>query len=190
MLPRRILLGLALLPAAPALGVAQGRTRYAFDQAMGRIGFSARHLGLFTSQGQFERFQATLWIDPANPGTAAVECIVETAEVSIPFPGATELLRSEAYFDVARHPTARFEGEAQGLSDAGGFPISGRLGVRGIIRPFRMTARLVERRAEAGREVARFQAEGEMRRGEFGMMADRALISDAIRLSVDVRIIV
>lgn len=160
--------------------------RYEFDQSVGRIGFSARHLGLFTSQGLFERFQATLQIDPANPGTASVACVVETAQVSIPFPGATDLLRSEAYFDIARHPTARFDGQAQGLDAVGGFPIAGQLAVRGITRPFRMTARLIERQAG----VARFQAEGEMRRGEFGMVADRTLISDSIQLSVDVRIAV
>jgi polyisoprenoid-binding protein YceI len=183
-LHRRALLALAALPAFPAR--AQERSRYVFDQNVGRIGFSARHLGLFTSQGQFDRFVATLLIDPANPGTASVECVVETAHVSIPFPGATDLLRSEAYFDIARHPTARFEGQAQGLDSLGGFPITGQLGVRGITRPFRMTARLIERQAG----VARFQAEGEMRRGEFGMVADRTLISDSIQLSVDVRIAV
>lgn len=183
---RRSLFALPILPALPA--GAQTRSRYEFDQSGGRIGFSARHLGLFTSQGQFDRFRATLWIDPANPGTARVECVVETGEVTIPFPGATDMLRSEAYFDIARHPTARFEGTANGLGDSGGFPIAGQLAVRGITRPFRMTAQLIERRTEAGREVARFQAEGEMRRGEFGMVADRAIISDVIRLSVDVRI--
>ena len=184
MLDRRALLALATLPALPARS--EARTRYVFDQSVGRIGFSARHLGMFTSQGQFDRFQATLLIDPNNPQNASVECVVETAEVSIPFPGATDLLRSEAYFDVTRHPKARFAGAANGLTEAGGFPIAGELAVRGVTRPFRMTARLVERQAG----VARFQAEGEMRRGEFGMVADRTLISDVIRLSVDVRIAV
>jgi len=175
---------LALLPALPVR--AEQRSRYAFDQSIGRIGFSARHLGLFTSSGQFDRFQAVLLIDPANPANAAVDCLVETSEVSIPFPGATDLLRSEPYFDVARHPTARFQGQANGLTEAGGFPIAGNLVVRGITRPFRMTARLIERQGG----VARFQAEGEMRRSEFGMVADRNIISDIIRLHVDVRIAV
>ena len=184
MLDRRSLLALAALPILPARG--QTRARYEFDQTVGRIGFAARHLGLFTSQGSFERFQAILLIDPANPGSASVECVVETGQVSIPFPGATDLLRSENYFDIARHPTARFDGQAQGFGGEGGFPIAGQLAVRGITRPFRMTARLMERQSG----VARFQAEGEMRRGEFGMVADRTLISDSIQLSVDVRIAV
>jgi len=183
-LNRRSLIALAVLPALPAYS--QERLRYIFDQSIGRIGFSARHLGLFSSSGQFDRFQATLLIDPTNPANAAVDCLVETSEVSIPFPGATDLLRSENYFDVARHPTARFQGQANGMTEAGGFPIAGDLTVRGITRPFRMTARLIERQGG----VARFQAEGEMRRGEFGMVADRNIISDIIRLSVDVRIVV
>jgi len=183
-LNRRSLIALTVLPALPVH--AQERSRYVFDQSIGRIGFSARHLGLFTSSGQFDRFQATLLINPTNPANAAVDCLVETSEVSIPFPGATDLLRSEPYFDVARHPTARFQGQANGLTEAGNFPITGELAVRGITRPFRMMARLIERQGG----VARFQAEGEMRRGEFGMVADRNFISDVIRLSVEVRIVV
>ena len=185
---RRSLLALPALAALPAR--AQPRARYVFDHSAGRIGFSARHLGLFSSDGQFDRFQATLWMDPANPATAAVECVVETGQVSIPFPGATDLLRSAPYFDIAQFPTARFEGEGRGTMAGNSFAILGQLTVRGITRPFRMTGQLVERRAEGGRDWVSFRAEGEMRRGEFGMVADRTLISDAIRLSVAVRIAV
>jgi polyisoprenoid-binding protein YceI len=38
--------------------------------------------------------------------------------------------------------------------------------------------------------VARFTAEGEIRRSEFGMTADRTLISDLITIAVDVTILV
>jgi len=79
-------------PALPAH--AQERWRYVFNQSIRRIGFSARHLGLFTSSGQFDRFQVTLLIYPTNPSNAAVDCLVETREVSIPFPGATDSYQS------------------------------------------------------------------------------------------------
>ncbi|MDB5414389.1 MAG: YceI family protein [Rubritepida sp.] len=161
---------------------AQQRVRYIFDQSSGHIGFSVKHLRIFTSDGQFERFQASLWLDPDHPLTARVDCTLETAAVSIPLSGASDLLRSESFFDVAHYPQARFRGEAEGVGDIDGFPIPGELTLRGITRPFRMTARLAERRPRA----VRFQARGELHRGEFGMLAHRAFISDTVELSVDV----
>ncbi len=51
-----------------------------------------------------------------------------------------------------------------------------------------MQARLVGRERDAQGEVASFEAAGTLRRGEFGMVAERVLISDDIALSVAVRI--
>lgn len=166
------------------------RARYEFDQAGGQLGFSARHLGMFTSQGSFERFRAALALDPAAPGNADVDVTIETGFVSLPWPGATELLRGESYFDVERHPTARFTGRAEGVADRGAFPVRGQLTVRGITRDLVLAARLAERRREAAGEVAAFTASGEIRRSDYGMTADRAMISDRITLSVHVRILV
>ena len=95
---------------------------------------------------------------------------------------ATERLRSEPFFDVAHFPAARFHGQADGRGDANSFAIMGELTLRGVTRPFRMQARLVDRRSGA----VRFEAEGSMSRADFGLVADRPLVSDAIQLSVDV----
>ena len=61
----------ALLGAAAALQPARAeRARYNFDQAVGQLGFSARHLGMFSSYGRFDRFRADLMLDPARPAEA------------------------------------------------------------------------------------------------------------------------
>ena len=184
-LPRRTAAG-ALLGLAAPWPLAAQRARYAFDGTGGRLGFTARHLGLFTSQGQFERFQAVLTLDPGAPGTAQVAVIIETGFVSLPWPGATDLLRSEAYFDVARHPTARFAGQAAGISERGEFGIAGQLQVRGIEQPLTLTARLAERRGD----MAAFTASGTIKRSDYGMTADRSVISDTVTLTVSVRLAV
>lgn len=186
---RRAVIGAALLaPAAPAAA----RTRYVFDQSVGRLEFVARHLGVLTSTGRFEEFAAELLIDPDRPLTTAVEVTVRTAAVALAYPGAVELLRSPAFFDVERFPEARFAGRATGEGTLARFALAGELTIRGITRPHRMEARLVERRRDSalGREVAEFSAGGTMRRSEFGMVAEPAAISDEIRLVVRVRLLV
>ena len=184
---RAVLAGLAAL-ALPA--AADGRI-WRFDHVGGRISFTARHLGLFSSTGRFERFRAVVSLDPADLSDARVEAVVETAAISHPWPAAGPLLRSPAFFDSERFPEARFTGRAVGLSDRGAFPVEGRLSVRGIERPFRMQARLLARGRDAAAdgEVADFEASGELDRTEFGMVAERDMIADAIGLSVRVRLL-
>jgi len=181
----------ALLGAAAALQPARAeRARYNFDQTVGQLGFSARHLGMFSSYGRFDRFRADLMLDPARPAEADVDVQIETGFVTLPWPGATDLLRSPTYFDVQRFPQARFTGRAEGVADQGAFAVRGMMLLRGIERPLQLRARLAERRREPRGEVARFTAEGEIRRSEFGMTADRTLISDLITVAVDVTILV
>lgn len=188
---RRALVG-ALL-AAPALPrAAQARTRYVFDHTAGRLEFVARHLGVLSSTGRFEDFGAELLIDPDRPLTTRVDVTVRTAAVALAYPGAVDLLRSPAFFDVERFPEARFTGQATGEGTLARFPLAGELTIRGITRPYRMEARLVDRRRDAtlGRDVAEFSGGGVMKRSEFGMVTEQAAISDEIRLAVRVRIIV
>ena len=185
MFSRRALPLLALLPLR---GARADTRRYAFTEREGRIAFVARHLGLLRSEGQFGRFRAALEIDPDRPEVARVSGAVETASATVPYPGADDLLRSEAFFDSARHPEASFQGVAPGAGNAARFPIEGELILRGIRRPWRLEARLVGRERLAEGEVARFEATGRLSRSAYGMVAERLLISDEITLSISVRI--
>lgn len=169
--------------AAPRAARAQ-RTQYSFDQTGGRIGFTARHLGLFSSDGQFERFRAELNLDPAAPAGARVAATIETSHFSLAWPGVGDLLRGPRYFDVAQHPTASFSGQGEGVLEGGALAIHGRVRLRGIERPMTLLARVAERR---GNSTA-FTASAEIRRSDFGMTPDGALISDLITLTIDVRL--
>ncbi len=171
---------------------AAATSRYEFDETAGRLEFTARHLGVLSSTGRFEDFDARLLIDADRPLTSRVQVTVRTAAVALGYPGAVELLRSPAFFDVERFPEAQFQGAATGEGTLERFPLAGDLTIRGITRPHRMEARLVERRRDAalGREVVAFSAGGEMRRSEFGMTTEQSAISDVIRLVVRVSIIV
>ncbi len=187
---RALLGGLAATPAVPR--IARARTRYVFDHTAGRLEFIARHLGVLSSTGRFEDFSAELLIDPDRPLTTHVDVTVRTTAVALAYPGAVDLLRSPAFFDVERFPEARFSGQATGEGTLARFPLVGELTLRGITRPHRMEARLVDRRRDAalGRDVAEFSGGGVMKRSEFGMVTEQAAISDEIRLVVRVRIIV
>lgn len=187
---RALLGGLAALAATPAR--AADRSRYVFDQTRGQLEFTARHLGILSSTGKFDDFAAELLIDPARPLTTLVTVTVRTAAVELAYPGAVDLLRSPAFFDVERYPEATFTGAATGQGSLADFALAGQLTIRGISRPFTMEAKLLDRHRDAtlGRDVATFTAAGAMKRSEFGMTAESLAISDTIRLAVHVTLVV
>ena len=109
---------------------------------------------------------------------------IETSHFSLPWPGVSDLLRGERYFDVAHHPTAQFSGQAGGAVADGRFALQGRVRLRGVERPMTLLARVTDRRGD----TVGFSAAGEIRRSDFGMTPDATLISDVITLTVDVRL--
>ena len=193
---RRLALAGLGLACATVLPARAQRREYRFDQNFGRLSFTARHFGLLSSTGKFERFEAQVALDPADPSQAEVAVAVQTGSIDLAWPGASELLRSPAYFDAEAHPVAVFRGRAGGVArgndPAERFRIEGELTLKGITRPMRMEARLLRRARSAaeGAETAEFSASGTLSRLEFGMVEDRTTISDQVRLDVQVRLLV
>ncbi|MFN3447980.1 MAG: YceI family protein [Roseococcus sp.] len=181
-LSRRALPLLLLMPASrPARGEVW---RHVITEREGRITFSARHLGLLRSEGEFRRFRTLLELDPERPEATRIAGTVETGSASVAYPGADEMLRSEAFFDSARYPEALFEGVALGAGRAWRFPIEGTLTLRGISRPWLLEARLLGR--EGGQAL--FVAVGRLSRRAYGMVAERLLIGDEIVITISVRV--
>jgi len=57
---RTVLLSLMLSAGAANAGSTGADRQFSLDQRFGSIDFSVRHLGLFSSQGEFRRFEAHL----------------------------------------------------------------------------------------------------------------------------------
>lgn len=188
LLPRRgLIAALAVLgvPPRPA-----GASTYRIDERFGSIAFSVSVLGLFSVSGRFLRFAGDLVLDPRRPEATAIDVSVATAEVDLPLAEQRELIRSPAYFDSDRHPTARFVSQAVSVPTPDRFLIDGLLTLRGVTNPVRLEARLTERGRDAQRgiDTADVIAQATVSRSAFGMVADRLLLSDRVRLDIKVRI--
>lgn len=192
LMPRRALAGAVL----PLLGLtplpARAARVFRFDQSQGKLEFTARHLMVLTSTGQFSRFSCELILDPERPETARVAVQVETGSITHAYPGAADLLRSAAYFDAERWPLARFSGNAAPGGRVEAFDLAGPLEMRGVTQPFTLQAKLARRRRDAatGAEIVDCTARGEISRTAFGMVSDMAATGDRVQLAVSVSLVI
>ncbi|MES2712469.1 MAG: YceI family protein [Pseudomonadota bacterium] len=178
---RRAALGLAMTVLA---GRATAQTQFAFDQAHGRLTFSARVMGLIGATSAFSRFRCRMTLDPARPTAARIAIEAEAGSIENDRESVVAMLRGPEWFDAARHPVVRFEGAATGAGDAARFLVAGIITLRGVTRPAAFDATLGAPRQGA----ALFSATGAISRGEFGMVADRFTIGDRVVLALEVRL--
>ncbi|HYF08821.1 MAG TPA: YceI family protein [Acetobacteraceae bacterium] len=171
-----------ILLAAPRLALAQATQ--ILDQRHGSVRFTARHMGLFSTTARFERFTLRLALDLARTERTRVEADLDAQSIVHPVPGNTEMLRGPDYFDSTRFPLARYAGTGAPGGTAERMTILGTLTMRGVTRPLALEARLAGR----DRAGAAFEATGELLRSEYGMVADRTITADAIRLAVSVQV--
>jgi polyisoprenoid-binding protein YceI len=181
-----VMLLLLCVAGWPAPATAQGV--YALDPRYARIGFSVSHMGLFSSEGQFARFDSQLTIDPAHPERTQIMVRIDADSVVMASEEGVAMLRSPAYFDVAHYPAIRFRSTAVEPEAGDSYAILGEVELRGITRPMRLAARLVNRQRDAVGEIVDFQVSGILHRAEFGMLADTSFIADEIALNIVARL--
>ncbi|HSU04133.1 MAG TPA: YceI family protein [Acetobacteraceae bacterium] len=183
----------ALLFGLTAIEIATpGRAGLIFtiDQRFGSINFSVDHLGLFSSQGKFDRFKGVLDIDPDHPERTTFRITIDAASLDMPWDEATAMLRTPEFFDVAAHPAITYTSSAVVPGAAQHYAISGKLQIRGVERPQALDALLLSRRVDPVRhvETADFTVTGRLKRSDFGMVARQVFISDTVTLTIHVRI--
>jgi polyisoprenoid-binding protein YceI len=136
--------------------------------------------------GRFARFEADIRFDPEDPvqGRFAVE--VDLASADTRSPERDEVLLGPAFFDVTRHPKARFEAAEMRHHGEDRWLAAATLTLRGRTVAFPFPFRFVEE----SEGQARILAEVELDRFAFGLgedpdWRDEALIGRMVRVFVD-----
>jgi polyisoprenoid-binding protein YceI len=164
---------------------------YQIDRHFASIEFSVGGLGLFSERGSFDRFHGALSLDLAHPEATTITVTIDAKSVIMGWDAATAQLHSPAYFDVARYPVVHFASRQVTQSAPDRYQITGTVEIRGVERPLQLQARLVHLAHAPGRRpaVADFVVTGEIRRSNFGMTADRPLLSDFVHLIIHAHIL-
>ncbi len=175
-------LSMASMPAHAAF--------YEINPDVTSISFLVSHLGLFSTSGDFNRFHGELDLDLRHPEQSRVDVLVDANSVYANRDDATNILKSAEYFDVQKFPDFRFSTvDVRAVSEQKVI-IHGNLTIRNITHPLTLDADLVDRHFDdkLKAEVAVFKVVGQLRRSDYGMVADQVFVSDIVNLSIDAHI--
>ncbi|MBV9755797.1 MAG: YceI family protein [Alphaproteobacteria bacterium] len=180
------------IAASLSLAAADPAPLYRIDQRYGNVGFAITSLGMFTTEGRFDRFQGELLLDADHPERTHIDVSIDGSSVEMPIEDEVNMLRSAAYFDTARYPTERFVSSSIERLSPIHYVIHGTLQIRGVSQPQDLDAVMSEHHVDAARHIewADFVVTGQLRRSSFGMVADRTMVSDVVRLNIRIRLTV
>jgi polyisoprenoid-binding protein YceI len=155
---------------APSDAEEYGDIHYAVDCQSSVVNFilSARR-ALFTvhREGQFRAFTGDISYDPANPAATQVDLTVYTDSVNLNNVEQEDLLRSDEFFDVARHPTMHFASRAAAPEADGRLSVTGDLTIRGITQQLTVPIRVMPPGSAPG--TATFDTTFQIDRTQFGL---------------------
>jgi polyisoprenoid-binding protein YceI len=182
----RMLVGGALVYGLIAADANASGLVYSVDQNDGSIAFSVRHFGLLSSEGRFARFTGQLHLDLVHPRDISFRFNIDAASLAMPLGPETAIVRGPEFFDVAHYPSISYTSTSVAAVADQHYAISGVLQLRGVARPQPLDALLLSRRTDKERhvETAEFTVTGRLKRSDFGMVASRAIVSDAVTLSI------
>lgn len=156
-----------------------------------RIGFVATQLGFAERRGEFELFSARVSADSATAKLTSIEALVWPMSVRTGSAELDEFLRSERFFDVARHPTIRVSTRTMRW-DGRRFDGIAALTLRGRTREVRYQGSLRSVRELDGGRVreAVYEASAEISRQAFGLtfglLEGIALVDDSVTILLEV----
>ena len=107
---------------------------YAIDPAHSAVGFTIRHL-FSRVPGRFTKFEGKMVVDREDYSKSAVQVSIDATSVDTNEPARDKHLRSDAFFDVAKHPRIAFESTSVKPISSNRLQVAGNLTIRGTTKP-------------------------------------------------------
>ena len=156
-----------VLAAAPLAGP----TVHVIDKAHSQINFVADSR-LLSAHGYFEQWEANIQLDPANLEASSVSITIDASSLNTRVTMRDNHLRSDAFFDVAKHPTITFKSVGvKKTKNPKIWDIAGDLTIRGTTKRVSVPAFLVFYDKGAGR----FRGLFTVNRKDYGLSFDPPL---------------
>jgi polyisoprenoid-binding protein YceI len=160
------LLPMSFANAAPAT--------YKMDPEHTFPSFEADHMGVSLWRGKFDKTSGTMLLD-REAKTGSVDVSIDLSSVDFGHKKMNEQARSDAFFDVAKFPTATYKGKLSDFVDGKPTKVVGDLNLHGVTRPVTLNIDLFNciPHPMLKRELCGADATGTFKRDDFGLTAGK-----------------
>jgi polyisoprenoid-binding protein YceI len=193
-------LSLLLAVAATAKGVDIKAPKgiYKNDPDHSSLTFKVLHMGLSNYTARFTKFDATLELDPAKPGSSSVTVNVDPTSVRTDYAGNfkaghkdsafksfdEEIARDGKFLNSDKFGTITFKSsKVEQVGET--LKVSGDLTLLGVTKPVTLLGSVVgsmEKHPFFGKGVVGFSATGTVKRSDWGMTGTQSFIGDNVTI--------
>lgn len=184
MKPRHVLLASLLVSAATV----QAETKtYTVDPRHTFPMFEVSHYGFSTQRGRFSAVRGTITLDTqARRGT--IDITIDAKSIDMGFEEWNEQMRSEGFFDTARHPDISFRSDDIEFSSGRPVRARGTLSLLGVSQPLTLDIDSFHcaKNRVSGKPTCGADARAELRRSAFGMTRSLPGIGDDVTIVIGI----
>ncbi|HRE50747.1 MAG TPA: YceI family protein [Flavitalea sp.] len=165
------------------------QTTWKSDPAHSKLAFTVTHLGIADVSGLFKTFEAAVTNAKDDFSDAVIELTADLASIDTEVEMRDNHLKSEDFFDVAKHPKMSFKSASIKKSGENKYKLTGDLTLHGVTKPVTVDlwyrGSLVNPASKA--LTAGFQVTGTIKRSDFGIgpKFPAPAISDEVKIKAD-----
>lgn len=108
---------------------------FGVDASHSYVGFTIGFLGLTKVRGSVRSYSAAVLYDEKHPSRSSVTVFLDPASIDTGNEMRDKDLKSDRFFDVARHPRMFFQSDAIEPAGPNRYVVHGMLEIRGVKRP-------------------------------------------------------
>ena len=181
------LVNAAITPQLDASAASLPAGDYTLDTAHAALIFRINHLGFADYVGRFERFEAGLSGDPADPESARLTALIDMTSLDVANPDFAATLMGPDWFNAGAHPQAVFRSTGVSRTEGNNAAVMGELTLNGVTRPITLAVRLNGSGYDRlrGADVVGFSAETEINRSEFGISRFAGPVGETVRIEIE-----
>ncbi|HXE37180.1 MAG TPA: YceI family protein [Azonexus sp.] len=176
-----------LIACFASLAFPAAALEYAIDPEHTYASFEIDHLGFSTQRGQFTRSSGTLDFDPeAHSGKVYIR--IAAASLTTGLEARDEVLRGADWFNVRDFPDLLFRSQRFVFKEDKLVAVEGTLVMLGVIKPLRLEISRFKcgLNLASRKQVCGADAQGSLRRSEFGLSNGLPFVGDEVRLHIQV----
>jgi polyisoprenoid-binding protein YceI len=168
---------------------------YKIDAAHSDILFKVKHLMITTVTGNFKSFDATLTAEAEDFSDAQISFTADVNSIDTRSEQRDGHLKSDDFFNAEKFPQLKFTSTSFS-KNGDGYVLKGDLTIRDITKPVELKAEYSGAMVDPwGQHKVGFEAEGKIKRKEFGLSWDAVteaggvVVSDDVKLQLNVQFI-